>query len=114
MAHTGLVRALVLYNAIKNLIRIGTFFLTPFPPRGFGVDRRVRPCARGRAYIRPTVPPRCRKHTYGIVTSPSTSRTVDTFSGFIIFGLFGPPTSSAWKCRQKCFDIGKHARQLAR
>ena len=26
MAHTGLVRALVLYNAIKNLIRIGKFF----------------------------------------------------------------------------------------
>ena len=26
MAYTGLVRALVLYNAIKNLIRIGTFF----------------------------------------------------------------------------------------
>ena len=26
MAHTGLVRALVLYNAIKNLIRIGNFF----------------------------------------------------------------------------------------
>ena len=29
MAYTGLVRALVLYNAIKNLIRIGTFFLSP-------------------------------------------------------------------------------------
>ena len=32
MAHTGLVRALVLYNAIKNLIRIGIFFKSSLCP----------------------------------------------------------------------------------
>ena len=41
MAHTGLVRALVLYNAIKNLTRIGNFFqvLLVTPPLDGGLLR---------------------------------------------------------------------------
>ena len=41
--------------------------------------------------------------------SPSTSRTVDIFSGFNIFGLFEPPTRSAWKRWTKPFAVGEHA-----